>query len=436
MSQARARRLQSSIPASYTVYLDPDGVTYRAESCKSGLTDINGTDASTVIQAAITALTATGKIFFKNGTYPLTATLNLNDKEVALVGESREGTVLQKSGAVVQYANTVNHEYGGQYIQDLTLDGVDKSDTGLLLQYSHRNFLSNFNIIRCSRALYHLGCVSNTVSGFHIYNNVVGLKLEGDSTMGSVGNNFHGGEIQNATSQAVYIRATSGEAADNSFFGTVIEGSTANTLVNFVTNGAYVPYGNKFFGCYFENIYATNPQILTSTLEGGGTLYSYGDQFNSCKFASNINFKVGDFLGNRIRFCNNEIVTPNGKTATFTIGGNTTLFTGNLRAHPWATTCAVTDSGTGTIFRDNEFYVTENKGTSTIVNTATSSGNIAHGLSYTPVAGDFTITGKENPTNSIGTVWVDGIGGTNFVVNCENDPGASGWDFGWSVRKV
>ena len=57
MNQARVRRLQSSIPASFTVYLDPDGVTYRAESCVAGLTDIvgdgTGTEAATVIQGAL-----------------------------------------------------------------------------------------------------------------------------------------------------------------------------------------------------------------------------------------------------------------------------------------------------------------------------------------------------------------------------------------------
>lgn len=71
-------------------------------------------------------------------------------------------------------------------------------------------------------------------------------------------------------------------------------------------------------------------------------------------------------------------------------------------------------------------------GSASIANGTTSIA-ITHNLSYTPNAEDITVIGKENPTNSVGTIWVDTIGATQFTVNVENDPGASGWDFGWRV---
>jgi len=78
---------------------------------------------------------------------------------------------------------------------------------------------------------------------------------------------------------------------------------------------------------------------------------------------------------------------------------------------------------------------TKNSGSDTIAN-GTTSKVVAHGLLVTPSAEHFSIIGKENPTNDVGTIWVDTIGATNFTVNVENDPGASNWDFGWKVNVI
>lgn len=71
-------------------------------------------------------------------------------------------------------------------------------------------------------------------------------------------------------------------------------------------------------------------------------------------------------------------------------------------------------------------------GAGTIANGATTAV-ITHGLNKTPAIGEITITGGENPTNDVGTIFVNTITSTQFTVNVENDPGASGFDFGWHV---
>jgi hypothetical protein len=76
---------------------------------------------------------------------------------------------------------------------------------------------------------------------------------------------------------------------------------------------------------------------------------------------------------------------------------------------------------------------TEASGSSTI-NSGATSAVITHGLGLTPSAEHISIVGKENPSNSVGTIWVDTITSTQFTVNVENDPGASNWDFGWKAR--
>lgn len=82
--------------------------------------------------------------------------------------------------------------------------------------------------------------------------------------------------------------------------------------------------------------------------------------------------------------------------------------------------------------RNNQGHVTENSGTGTISNGATSA-TITHGLSATPTLDDIAITLGENPTNTPGAIWVDTLTSTQFNVNCENDPGASNLDFGWKA---
>lgn len=67
-------RLISSTPSSYTIY--KDGTTYRAECNSAGGVDYSGTDARTVIQAAIDALPIEGGVIHvKAGTYELNASL-------------------------------------------------------------------------------------------------------------------------------------------------------------------------------------------------------------------------------------------------------------------------------------------------------------------------------------------------------------------------
>jgi hypothetical protein len=120
---------------------------------------------------------------------------------------------------------------------------------------------------------------------------------------------------------------------------------------------------------------------------------------------------------------------------SFDTGGGGTFSSVHIRDNEFINiTDPIKTSGAGvpTTVQGNIGYVTKNSGSSSITSGSTSVA-VAHGLSVTPVAEDFNIIGKENPTNDVGTIWISGIGSANFTVNVENDPGASDWDFGWSV---
>lgn len=112
-----------------------------------------------------------------------------------------------------------------------------------------------------------------------------------------------------------------------------------------------------------------------------------------------------------------------GTSDNLTITGND--FTGNKDA-------GMALVGSSNIIRNNKGWVTENSGTGRITG-GTTINIVNHGLATTPSAEHIRVIGKENPTNSVGTIWVDTITATQFTVNVENDPGASHWDYGWAV---
>ena len=72
-------------------------------------------------------------------------------------------------------------------------------------------------------------------------------------------------------------------------------------------------------------------------------------------------------------------------------------------------------------------------GTGSILN-GTTSIVITHNQGFAYPLGCILITLGENPTNTPGAIWVDTITTNAFTVNCENDPGASNLDFGWSFN--
>src|SRR2546425_13140868 len=88
MNDAGLRVVQS---ASYYVYYDPTGASYHAVSNGSGGSpgnDIASTDAATVINNAITALSQ-GSVFIKNTgrTYTINSPILINKDNITLTGD-------------------------------------------------------------------------------------------------------------------------------------------------------------------------------------------------------------------------------------------------------------------------------------------------------------------------------------------------------------
>lgn len=65
------------------------------------------------------------------------------------------------------------------------------------------------------------------------------------------------------------------------------------------------------------------------------------------------------------------------------------------------------------------------------IGSGTTSVTVTHGAGTTPTLEQLHITLGNNPTNDIGSVWVDNIDGASFHINCESNPGSGGALFGW-----
>ncbi|MHC4639511.1 MAG: right-handed parallel beta-helix repeat-containing protein [Planctomycetota bacterium] len=90
-----------------------------------------------------------------------------------------------------------------------------------------------------------------------------------------------------------------------------------------------------------------------------------------------------------------------------------------------------TETGTLKAYNNDDDYITENSGTSSITSGQTTKV-VAHGLDSTPTV--VNIAFLEQGTNDYGRWWVSALGSTGFTLNVTADPGASNLDFGWEAK--
>ena len=224
----------------------------------------------------------------------------------------------------------------------------------------------------------------------------------------------------------------------HSFIGCkLIQESTAN--VGAIT---YVK-GFNLIGCEIMKDNATNNGFIFS---GCAQCVIRDNRFHYTGTANNMN--VAFYIQQQsTNGSNGFFITGNSFTkvsSNITYGvyvDNTTASSTNIRifANDFTNcTNSVTFSsaaGTGCQVAHNIGCVTEAVGTCTVANGATTTGNVAHGLTSwrTLRASDIILT----PTNSLGNAakyYVSSIDATNFVVTVNADPGATTATFGWQAR--
>ena len=208
--------------------------TYYIRSGTTGAVIYSGTNAATVLQAAIDALTAGGKIFIKAGVYTFTTGITIT-YPISIEGE---GNGLTGSGATFRYGTVLNFSTSspaitiplawsqpiGVRIANLNLYNTGTTPTGILLD-SSRMLFENLLIENFTQFGVQLNGHMNTFIHCSFWTNGTSSPSFGGIAIGST--------------DGVMI------ANNNTFIGCKFEGNGSGVC-------AYNGYSNSWDGCTFE----------------------------------------------------------------------------------------------------------------------------------------------------------------------------------------
>jgi len=289
VDQARMRRLQGSIPSSYTIF-KVGAVTYAESNIPGGMdyNDAGAPDSATVIQSARNALTNGGKIYIKRGTYTINSTITLDDG-ILLEGEARpwmnqDGgrvnpvTFNWGGGANGAMFNTVGKRNWGLKYMMLDGDGIagwgvkgGGDDVGgvntNLASMEHvtiRNMLGSPGTgLDCGSTTTTMqNCV--TLKDFYVEGCAIGIDTYGQMNV------LYSGAVSGCTTAAIRMRNVGiWDFHDVCFSGNAVDilGAVTTNIVSYV-----------FHDCYFEN-------STGGVLSGGASAGGYPRlAFHNCTF--------------------------------------------------------------------------------------------------------------------------------------------------------
>lgn len=259
---------------------------------------------------------------------------------------------------------------GECYLEDCYVTTTTGTGVGFSISGAGDSFLVNCSTYNNSGVGFHIGSSANTLISCHPYSD------------GS-----HGIQIDAAADHTACIEC---HLDDNGKHGIIVNGDECRII------GCYA-FSNSVDFAGYDGIRVTGTY---NTIQGntcinlaGFATQTYGIQESG---AADYNTYTGNVVTG---------TTPNLTAGMLLVGTHNSVF-GNVG------------------------YVSEARGSGTLLNTQTSV-IIDHGLSGTPTA--VTITWRENPTNAIGDWWISSENATSFTLNGV-DPGASNLDFWWEAR--
>jgi hypothetical protein len=306
--------------ASYVIWTD--GTYVYAKNGKTGAIDFKGTDASTVIQSAVNALTSGGKIFIKAGTYVLKprpatwgyACIDLSNKvNVELEGEGKS-TVLKLIDNAKQYTNDVqsgNVIYYGNAnyiaIRHLKIDGnkanntdsgVDGDGCGIRGYATYRDIVEDVHFYNCVREGFY---ATNTQWSFYKdlfaegcgYYGIVldSLALATVVNVSTYNNKRAGLYIMGgATREPAYVTVIGGSHQYNEYFGVHITEAIGVTLVGVQA------WRNSGAATRYDGFYINNSEAVSLIGCQSFENYRAGLLINA---STRINVIGGAFFNNR-----------------------------------------------------------------------------------------------------------------------------------------
>lgn len=429
----------------------------------------SGTDAFTVIQAAVDDNEPSGTepfpdggatTFIKQGDYTGSSSGIDVSSNQRLVGEGPATKLTYSgSGAAITTSNPSGHNWTRhvllkdfQLVSDgSTGGGIETSSSeGRLLRSRLQGLIIRDFTSSGAEALDLHGAVTVVVESCHLENNDRNCNLRGSSTT------IHFIDTRLRKAQGLFSIQMNGAVgvyfeqcifeADTADSVNIISGCTnikfdtcyweSNESVDVQVGGGGDVTNIKFVSCRaFNNKNSARSWVLDGTtgtppvnVEFDGCLWKTGPDTPSSWIA--LDFQDGSGAEASVRDCRFlEDQSNTGMTAIDVDAGDTLFLDEQTTFSGWDTNI----NANGTVKGTNSGFVTENSGTATVAS-GTTSITVAHGLDVTPSAEDIQVTPTNDPTNDVGNFWVDTVGATNFNINVGADPGTGGATFSWSAE--
>ena len=287
-------------PASYIIY--KSGSTYYAKNGTTGeieFTLTTATDCSSLLQDAYDALPTGGELKLRDGIYQTQKTLVFDDGEKWVIGESQNTQIYYKNAS-----------------------GTEAIRWGTPTAAKNRGGIRNLRI-------YGYGSAETGLMVFSRYSVFENIWI----------NSFHAGtglELVCNYSGGMYF---------NNFYNLRFNDNLYDIKIG--ENSAYGTNANTFYGPVLDAGFGTDVGIVIETK--GDTNVFYNPKINSKNTAIVLNGPSNEFYTPRIESC----------TFGFNVtGNNNNVLQGTIDG----ATIAVTDSGTGNLFKEIGGYVTENIG--------------------------------------------------------------------------
>jgi len=444
------------------------------------------TNDTVAIQAAITATSPGGGVYFQIGTYNISSELVMSDLGVILIGESRYKTTLQQTTTSAKILNISGSYCGVRGLSFKYSATPISGGTAIYIDGSSYPSLNDFVILNAYVGIEITNSVAQKIINFEIFDyESIGIFLHeindsfiskfiinaGNATRGALG----GIRLYNKTEAiivcdgdillGVYSMTTGADSyaqnvrpAYNNFTNVFFDSATNGTVIDKIVE-------TEFVGCWFsggrsgggisgasvsqsDSIKFTNTRFFNCGSHGCSiTATANYTIFNSCSFESNsVTAGVGVAHGLAIaaNTDNFTIVACKASNGLFTgtqgygiivISGSSDNYIITDNQLQGNATGGLLDAGTGTnkTISGNIGYVTRNKGVGAVIIGQTVK-QITHGLSSTPSPEDISITPYSNPTASgIATYYITTITSTTFEIVTDVAVATVDLDFAWTA---
>jgi parallel beta-helix repeat protein len=305
-----------------------DGNKIRALNGITGVVDYSGSDAATVINAALSAMTSGGELFLKAGTYSLSSPIYLPNRRNILITGEGNSTILSAAGkyeAVIYLLGTSNST-----IQNLAINGNESSydAKGISMAASDHVTVRNVVVQNCLE-----GGILSYQGGYH---KILNSRIVGNGAAGSRSGFGSGIDLDSSSFSLI----SGNVVASNYNIGIWATGTSATTYGYLITNNTVYDNGAAPPTTAGIQLGTSTLTVYNSTISNNIVEYNHQDgiwlyQANGNLVTGNTVYHNGDTgismhtaTGNRIQGNN---VDQNGGYAGIGLGvnSNNNLITGN-----------------------------------------------------------------------------------------------------------